>query len=100
MKKYKPSELLFAIGYEMEDLPSIVLFTTKEVWEKHKCQADDLGGHNMPSKELLKCGVFDIELAESAFETTGEFENNEVRKRLLNAGFDEDEGFTKFILKQ
>ena len=34
MKKYKPSELLFAIGYEMEDLPSIVLFTTKEVWEK------------------------------------------------------------------
>ena len=98
MKKYKPSELLFAIQSEMENLPAIVLFTTKEVWEKDKCQSDDLGGHNMPGEELLKCGVFDVELAESAFETTGEFSDQEIRQRLLDARFGEDEEFTKFIL--
>ena len=100
MNKYKPQDLLFVVSPETEDFPATVSFTTKECWENEGCQSDDLGGHNMPSKELLKCGVFDSELAESIFETTGEFEIDEVKEKLLAAGFCEDEGFTNFMLNQ
>ena len=96
---YKPEELLFTmmVGLEEEGLPNCVAFTVTEYWNKNQCCSDDLGGHNMPAELLLECGVADGELMESIFELTGQFPLEEVKQRLLAAGFTQDHLFTEFM---
>lgn len=97
----KSEELYFVMtpAIEEADLGATVCFTTKKCWESNKYQSDNLGGHNMPEKILTACGVCPDELMESIFELTGEFTPEEVKTKLLAAGFEENEEFTAFINK-
>ena len=90
----KPEDLIFHIQNNEEPF---VALTTKKCWETEKCQSDDLGGHNVPRKALEDAGVEPDEVMESVFELTGEFTPEEVREKLLAAGFTQNEEFSRFM---
>lgn len=95
---YKPEEIIFAVmSGDDHDFNDIVVFTTKKCWQETHACSDELGGHNMPGKTLLECGVEEVEMAEAHFELTGEFDLETVTARLIGAGFTFDSEFNKFI---
>lgn len=94
---FKPEELLFAIAGPDEEGISMVCLTPKAFWKDERHVADDIGSHNTPGDILTKCGVFPDELMESVFEIMEGFTAEQVKTLLLEAGFGQDEEFSKFI---
>jgi hypothetical protein len=95
---YGPGELIFMVMPANEDMEiATVAFTTKECWKEEHCQSDDLGGHNISNKILESCGVCSGELQESVFEILEGFSVDQVKEKLLAAGFTEDPEFNKFM---
>ena len=98
---YRPGELLFAVVLD-DQCGLTVCLTTKECWEKDRCQSDDLGGHNVDNAALHAAGLCEAELMESVFECLPGLHRNIncVKIKMIEAGFDYLQEFQDFIDRQ
>lgn len=98
-KQFTAGDLLFAVVKVPTPWRFNVVFTTKRGWNEMGMPSDGLGGHNMPRHSLIEAGLNDDEVDESVFECMPDEHGNvnDVKERLIAAGFGYQEDFQRAI---
>lgn len=90
-KVYKSKELYFAlVDHEDEDHGDglTIYITPINFWNREKCLADFIGGHNVDNDALVNGGCYPVENAESIFSPADDdITIDELKASMINAGF-------------